>query len=671
MSKFIPVYMYPDSMPVDIRFVFKNECPAGKHGFLRADGENLRFEDGTLGKFWGVMMNGAACFPKAKKAEEIAERLAKTGINIVRMHQMDDEWMAPNLYRLTAGERYDNTRDLCPASLDRLDYFTKCLKDQGIYVTVDMLTYRRFKPGDGVEDAKLLHEGSRFYAMFVPRMMELQKEFMDKFWNHKNPYTGLLNKDDPVFVTCTIINENDTFIDHSKRRWYHRIPCYDQLFRDEFAAWLKENQIDYDAYGCEFYAPDQPLLEFRVELMRRFCDEMYAHLRALGVRIPITGSNYHTCIGTVKAQENMDFTDAHSYFYDWHWGEEEKLCGHKHITEVASAPLAGPLGNRIHGKPFFITEWDMPFPNSFRAEGPLWYAAMCCLQNMSGMTIHTYGYGHDMSKFDLLGKIASTSTIGGVPYREGIFAIWNDPAIYGLFYHAALMVRRGDVSAAKGVIGAETTKEMYGGRASTLAGSAMEIHQVHTLFENTDRTGCTEVLDPKKAYPREDPKVIISDTGELERRVNAGIGIIDTPMTKSVYGRIGSTAVNAKTDKTIQLKHLAVNCKTDFATVTVSSLTEDPIEKSNNMLLTAVGRARNHGAQFDGEKMLDAGTNPIEIECIVADITIETERKDLEVWSIDSEGFYSGRLDSVYEDGKLKFRIGEEFATMYYLIVEP
>ena len=69
--------------------------------------------------------------------------------------------------------------------------------------------------------------------------------------------------------------------------------------------------------------------------------------------------------------------------------------------------------------------------------------------------------------------------------------------------------------------------------------------------------------------------------------------------------------------------------------------------------------------------MLYAGTNPIEVEVIRADIEIETDRETLEVWAIDSEGFYSGRVDSVYEDGKLKFTIGEEFPCMYYLIVEP
>ena len=201
MPRYIPVYAYPDAMPVDISFVFKDECPAGKHGFAKADGENLRFEDGTLAKFWGVMLNGAACFPPHDRAEQIAQRLSHAGINVVRLHQMDDEWMAPNLYRLTAGQRVTNTRDLCPESLDRMDYLIKCLKDKGIYISVDMTTYRRFKPGDGVKFAHLLHEGSRLYAMYDPTMIELQKEFCTKFWTHVNPYTGLAHKDDPLLST--------------------------------------------------------------------------------------------------------------------------------------------------------------------------------------------------------------------------------------------------------------------------------------------------------------------------------------------------------------------------------------------------------------------------------------------------------------------------------------
>ena len=35
-------------MAVDILFMFEEEKPAGKHGFLRADGEKIRCEAGAL-----------------------------------------------------------------------------------------------------------------------------------------------------------------------------------------------------------------------------------------------------------------------------------------------------------------------------------------------------------------------------------------------------------------------------------------------------------------------------------------------------------------------------------------------------------------------------------------------------------------------------------------------
>jgi len=675
MSHYIPVYQYPDKMPVDISFVFEDERPAGKHGFCYAKGENLYFQDGTLAKFWGVMMNGAACFPPHDRAEQVAQRLAHAGINIVRFHQMDDEWVAPNLYRLTAGKRLSNTRDLCEESLERLDYFIKCLKDWGIYCSVDMTTYRRFKPGDGVKDAHLLHDGTRLYAMYDPTMIELQKEFCTKFWNHHNPYTGFQYKDDPVFAMCCIINENDTFINHNSRRWYNLIPYYDNMLRDMFHQWLQEKGIDYDAYGCELFTKDAPMIQFRTELMAKYCRTMYDHIRSLGVKIPLCGSNYHTCYGSVKAQEDMDFQDAHSYYYDWYWGAEEKMCGHKTITGCAESPMAGPCENRIHGKPFFITEWDMPWPNSYRAEGALWFPAVGCLQNWTGMTIHTYGYGHDMSKFDLLGKAASTNTIGGVPYREGIFAIWNDPAKFGQFYHGALMFRRGDVSPANKVLGAKATPEMYGGRAHKLQGTAMETHQVHTVLDTTDVSDLPQeqILDPKKPLLRDDPNVIVSDNGQLKRDIKKEIGYIDTPKTKSIYGRIGTRAVNPKTKPKIkrEVEGMSVYSYTDFAAVTMSSLSKEDLCDSGNILLTTVGRARNRGAQFDGEKMVDYGTGPIEVEVIHADIELKTSKEHLEVWAIDSDGFYSGKVESVIEDGVLKFTVGEEFPCMYYLILEP
>ena len=141
----------------------------------------------------------------------MAKRLAKTGINLVRFHQLDAEWSTPNIFQFTKGKRKGNTLDFDPESMKRLDYLIYCLKNEGIYIYMDMLTYRKFKSGDGVEAADELEDAARPYCIFNRKLIELQKKYNYDLWNHINPYTGLAYKDDPAIVLTEIINEGDMF----------------------------------------------------------------------------------------------------------------------------------------------------------------------------------------------------------------------------------------------------------------------------------------------------------------------------------------------------------------------------------------------------------------------------------------------------------------------------
>jgi hypothetical protein len=83
----------------------------------------------------------------------------------------------------------------------------------------------------------------------------------------------------------------------------------------------------------------------------------------------------------------------------------------------------------------------------------------------------------------------------------------------------------------------------------------------------------------------------------------------------------------------ILLNGLKINVKTDFATVAISTLTDDPVKRSDNMLLTAVGRADNTGSRYneDHTENLAVGHGPIQVEIIEAVIGIETDKKNLRV----------------------------------------
>ena len=140
MAKYIPFPAYADFAPIDISYLFEEERPAGKHGFLKVQGDRFVFEDGTPVRFWGANLNSGACFPEKPYAEKLAKRLAAYGCNMVRFHQIDSEWATPSIYQLTKGRRLENTSTYDPESFDRMDYLVSCLKKEGIYIYLDMLT---------------------------------------------------------------------------------------------------------------------------------------------------------------------------------------------------------------------------------------------------------------------------------------------------------------------------------------------------------------------------------------------------------------------------------------------------------------------------------------------------------------------------------------------------
>jgi len=662
MPEYIKTPAYPDRMPVDISFVFEDEKPAGKHGFCKAVGDEFRYEDGTLARWWGVNFNGGACFPDHDYAEQVARRLAQSGCNIVRFHQLDAEWNTPNMYCFTKGRKVTTTRVLDERSMDRLDYLIHCLKEEGIYCYMDMITYRKFKTGDGVAHADELGDSAKPYSIFDRTMIDLQKEFCDQFWNRYNKYTGLHHKDDPVFVMTEITNECDLFFPSKAGP----SPYYEKKHRQLFRDWLKEKGMEYDWENCEMYVTTEPQRQFHMDLTLAYYREMYDYMRSIGVKIPITGTNWTKKVtGNVEAQKEMDFVDCHHYYYDWQWTERAKFVTNAQINGRQSI-MENPGLMRVNNRPYFISEWDMPWPNAYRGEGPIYYAAVSALQNWSGMTIHTYSYAPRLTENNILGKEISSDTIAGVPYRSGIFSTWNDPAKFGLFYHAALMVRRCDLTPLKKKIGVTIPDKSKW--QPNIHKTGLEIHRLATVLEGEEPVGCDEVKASTESIEREDKNIIKADNGQMWRDLKNKFGVIDTDRTKVVYGKLASGRSLDPIPGT-EAKGFRVKGKSDYAVIALSSLTDDPICKSENMLLSTIGRAHNTNAKWDGDRMVEFGEMPIMSEVVTAEITIETEVPDLSVWGVGPEGIYVGKLPTKYEDGKLTFTVGEQRIAQYYLIV--
>jgi hypothetical protein len=98
------------------------------------------------------------------------------------------------------GRRISNTQEYDPESFDRLDYMIYCMKQEGIYIYLDMMVSRVFHSGDGLEITEKMTSSSRPYSVLDRRMIELEKKYMSDLWNHVNPYTGIAYKDDPAIT---------------------------------------------------------------------------------------------------------------------------------------------------------------------------------------------------------------------------------------------------------------------------------------------------------------------------------------------------------------------------------------------------------------------------------------------------------------------------------------
>jgi len=305
---------------------------------------------------------------------------------------------------------------------------------------------------------------------------------------------------------------------------------------------------------------------------------------------------------------------------------------------------------------------------------------MSALQGIDAVCIHAYSYTTEQKDTHLLGKEILADGVGGVAYREGIFSSWNDPALIGLFYHAALILRRGDVAESRKRIAvvadpcrgrerAEWLKKApkpldwyLEPRFDRMAPCYFGMGEVSKIGTCLEPPKDADVVYTEPQWPMDmDRQEVTADNGQMYRTWEKNYGWIDTARTKCVYGFLQKNGQ-------IELDGMTARVSTDFGVIALSSLTEDPIEEADNMLLTTVGRAENTGAEFLGDLMVRWGQPPVVVEVIKADIAIRTNRKNLRVYAITPEGMIHGKLDTQYRDGALHFRVGEHWRSMYYLI---
>ena len=192
---------------VDVSFL--NSGAAGSNGYIVA--KNGHFVESKTGKricFLGTNFAAQCAFPSHADADKVAARIAKLGINLVRLHHMDNSnWgQAQSIWDYN----YQDRQHISAAQLDKLDYLIAAFKRNGVYININLHVSRQFSEADGFPASvdQISTSFDKRVDEFDRRMIELQKKYAHDLLTHVNPYTGMSYAEDPAVAVVEINNEN-------------------------------------------------------------------------------------------------------------------------------------------------------------------------------------------------------------------------------------------------------------------------------------------------------------------------------------------------------------------------------------------------------------------------------------------------------------------------------
>lgn len=184
------------------------EGDAGSKGFVTVSGDSLVLANtGEEIFLYGVNLTKEACAPPKEDADRVVNRLASFGFNCVRFHLFGTK---TNIF---SGQ--ESMATFNEDFLDRMDYFVKKLKNQGIYYTISIRDWRDYFDTDNVP--KVLFEGEmkaitpskgRWVNFIHPDVRAIEKDYATRLLSRTNPYTGTKTKNDPALAIVEIMNED-------------------------------------------------------------------------------------------------------------------------------------------------------------------------------------------------------------------------------------------------------------------------------------------------------------------------------------------------------------------------------------------------------------------------------------------------------------------------------
>jgi hypothetical protein len=403
---------------LDVSFLTK--APAEKRGRVVVKDGRFAYSAGGRARFFGVSMLAPAAFLEPEQADQLADRLARSGINLVRLGDLDTA-IGPD--RSLFDDTRDDTKEFDPIALERLDHLITALEARGIYIAIELLSKRRFRVDDGVTDPGLLPPGGGPAAHFDPTIVKLTYAAARDLLNHKNHETGLTYREDPGLAWVTLTGEVSMFdqIDNPAAL----PPAYTKKLRE-----LAEKGAG--GPGRRFWE------SIEAAHSKRVADA----LRRDNLKAPVAGVSHwrrESEFCAAQAAPGLDLIDDRLYWSPPNWAPAD-------MRSMLWSPAQGGLGAHANAKrrtdrPYVVGQW--------------------CNQ-----TFGAWAYPHEAGDF-VLGIYSALAGDWDAIVRRGIFVYpttWGEgpagtvggediyqipevanasPHIYALWPHAASLYHRG------------------------------------------------------------------------------------------------------------------------------------------------------------------------------------------------------------------------------------
>ena len=597
-----------------------NRPAAGTKGWLKATPSGkLAFETqpGVPQRFYGANLSHWACYPEKHEAPILAEQLARMGYNTVRFHHFDQV--------LTEKYPYNSTT-LDPTRLDMLNFFVSELKKRGIYVKLDLHSYRRPRT-DEVISGNIGENEYKALLLVSDSARQNYLTYCSNLLNTFNPYTGMKWKDDPTFAWMSLGNENT--------------PMWFTAVRTDIKSMLSS------AVGFQWDPWSTAGSRAAVNLGAQTGAYLTNQLRTMGVKSLITDMNAGFERALVLGRRNLDVVDNHLYF-----GHPNHF--HPPMTQKSTSPLRKPeeiawfASSRILGKPFTVSEFDAVAPNQFRAEFGLMVGAISNVQQWDGLWRFQYS--------DNIERALSPV------HPMTLFTMACDPLTMAVERAIVALYLRGDLQLSDSnpyqIANNHDTANQFEIREEPIVKQsimAKAMGQVNSDVSN----GSGIVYDGNSSTP---DNSVIANLNDLTLAVQSG-------RTAATIGSEGQT---------IAAGPMSVRYIKSRATVYLTSLDSSDIYTSERLLLAHLTDVQNTGATFSGRErstLLNWGTMPHLVKVGRAEIRIQMkDYSKIKVYRVNLKG---QRLSSVHVgkiQGGIKFEVNSREPTtgegiVYYELV--